>query len=102
MALKDTIKIIVKVLILKLNGGHPQRTYDKVINNAKHIPKSPKLTTIAESMKATNFNDKGRDNKYISEAINCNFLNINHLPTTVNEVQNIANPLKSKNSYQYN
>jgi len=38
----------------------------------------------------------------MSEAINCNFLNINNPPTTVNEAQNIANPLKSKNSYQYN
>ena len=37
-------------------------------SNAKHIPKSPKLATNAESMKATNFNDKGRDNKYMSES----------------------------------
>jgi hypothetical protein len=81
-----------------LNTGYPRRTNDKVINNAEHIPKSPKLT-IAESMKTTNVNDKERKNKYMSEAIKCNFLNINHLPTTVNEVRNIANPLKSKNSY---
>jgi len=35
-----------------------------MISNAKHIPKSPKLST-AESMKAINSNDKGRDNKYV-------------------------------------
>lgn len=30
----------------------------------------------------------------MSEAINCNFPNTNHLPTTVNEIRNITNPLK--------
>jgi hypothetical protein len=66
MAHKNTQKITVKMgqaHIPKLNGGHPRRMNDTVITNAKHIPKSPKLTTIAKSMKATNFNDEGRDNK---------------------------------------
>jgi hypothetical protein len=43
------------------------KTNDGVTNNAKHTEQPPKVTfsTTAESFKATNFYDKGRDNKYV-------------------------------------
>jgi hypothetical protein len=39
--------------------------------------------------------------KYLIEGIPKTFPNINLRPTTVNEIKNIINSLKSKNSYGY-
>jgi len=93
----DIQKIITEVVTCKYTKVRvSMKTNDGLINNTKHLEKSPKVTfsITAESFKATNFYDKERDNKCMSEAINCNFPNINHLPTTVNVIRNITNSLK--------